>query len=373
MHLSGDHEGAWRLPSSPVERITDPGYFAELAETVSRGGFDAVFFPDFVGYDPLVRSVVRWPHEPTTLAAALLQRVPDLGVIVTASTVFATPDQLYRTFHTLGELSGGRIGWNIVTAGSPSVATAIGGDPVPPHDERYRKAGGIIDDLLRRWGSTRPVLAQAGASPAGRDFAARYAEVVFTATPSKSEAIAFRSDLRRRAIGFGRDPDEIRVLPGILTVLGATDDDARALHDRLGALVTEHAARHMLGMYGVDLPAEGLDARLDRVTSSPGHDGILSRAAVLDGIAAQLGQASTWRDLVNRIAGSRGHLSVTGSGQTVAAAMNDWLTDGACDGFVVKFAHSPGGADDFVRTVSPLLTSRGIGSRAGWSGIRTTV
>ncbi|MFT4126077.1 MAG: LLM class flavin-dependent oxidoreductase [Gordonia sp. (in: high G+C Gram-positive bacteria)] len=369
LHHSGDHEAAWRLPGSPVDRLADPGYYVEFARLAADGGFDAVFFVDFIGFDPVVRSVVRWPFEPTTLTTAVLQSVPDIAAVVTASTVFATEDQLHRTFATLDDLSGGRIGWNIVTTGAPAAARAFGGGAVAPHDERYRLADGLVADLVARWtgnGGRGPVRVQAGSSPAGRDFAARHAEVVFTAAPTRDAAAEFRSDLRRRAERAGRDPDTIRVLPGILTTIGETDDAARALRDTLNALITEHGARRTLAMYGVELPAGHLDAPLPPIVRDPGFDGIHSRAAVLQSIADDLGEAPRWRDLVNRIAGSRGHLSVTGSGATIAAVMNDWLDAEACDGFVVKFAHSPAGARDFVDQVSPLLTARGIGRGQGW-------
>lgn len=367
IHHSGDHEGAWRLPGSPIERLDDPSYHVEFARLVDRGGFDGAFFADFVGFDPLVESVVRWPFEPTTLAAAILRAVPALRVVVTASTVFATPDQLYRTFRSLHALSGGRIGWNIVTTGAPQTARAFGGTAVPDHDDRYRDAHRIVTQLNARWGTHRPLLVQAGASDAGRDFAARHVDVVFGATPTKSAAQAFRADLRRRAAAAGRDPDDIRFLPGILTTLGGSRAEALDLRSTLDSLVTERAARHMLAMFGITLADGAFDDPVGEIVIDPEHSGITSRAAVLGHLVRELGPASTWRQLVARIAGSRGHLSVTGTGADVAAVMNDWIEDEACDGFIVKFAHSPTGAEDFVRNVSPLLTARGIGRKAGWS------
>ena len=366
IHHSGDHEGAWRLPSSPIERINDPGYYLDFARSVQAGGFDGVFFADFVGYDPLVSSVIRWPFEPTTLAAAILHEVPDLNIVITSSTVFTTPEQLYRTFRTLHALSDGRIGWNIVTTGAPKTARAFGNITVPGHDERYQVADGIVDRLRERWGSDRPLLVQAGASDTGRAFAARHADVVFGATPTKDAARAFRTDLRRRAAEAGRDPDEIRFLPGILTTLGATGEEASALRDTLDGLVTEEAARHMLAMYGISMPPGAFDDAVGALVLEPGHNGIRSRAGVLGEIVEKIGPSATWRQLVTTIAGSRGHLSVTGTGADVAAVMNDWLDDEVCDGFIVKFAHSPGGVTDYVASVSPHLNARGIGHRAGW-------
>lgn len=366
MHHSGDHEGAWRLPDSPIDRLGDPSYYVEVARTLAGGGFDGIFFADFVGFDPLVKSVVRWPFEPTTLAAAVTAAVPGIGAVVPGSTVFATPEQLAATYRTLGAVSGGRAGWNIVTTGAPATARSFGDVAVPDHDERYRLAEGVVRDVLDRWGPDRPLLVQAGASEAGRQFAARFAQVVFIAAPTLEAARATRTDLRRRAAEFGRDPDELRVLPGILTIIGPTESAADDLRRRLNALVTEHAARHMLGMYGVELPQSGLDTPLREVVLDNDHQGIRSRAGVLDTIARGIGAAATWRDLVDRIAGSRGHLAVAGTGERIAEVMNHWLEAEACDGFVVKFAHSPAGMHDFVETVAPRLTGRGIGRGNGW-------
>lgn len=369
-HHSGDHEGAWRLPGSAVDRLADPSYYVERTRLARDGGFDAVFFADFVGYDPIVRDVVRWPFEPTTLAAHLLASVPDIGVVVTGSTVFATVDQLHRSFSTLYDLSGGRIGWNIVTTGAPATAQAFGGSVVEQHDARYETADMVVDELSRRWAEQgrRPLFAQAGASERGREFAARHAEVIFTATPHKQAAAAYRADVRQRATMIGRDPDEIRVLPGVLITVGETDDDAVALREHLNSLVTVGAARHMLSAYGVSLPAAGLDSPLGAVALDPAHNGIRSRAAVLAELAESLGPSATWRGLVDRIAGNRGHLALTGTADRVAAVMNEWIDDEACDGFVVKFSHNPGGAEDVVRAVAPRLTARGVGRGAGWPG-----
>lgn len=366
IHHSGDHEGAWRLPSSPIDRLSDPTYYLEWASHLPCGGFDGMFFADFVGFDPLVGSVIRWPFEPTTLAAAVLTSVPDLQVVITASTVFATPAQLHDSFATLQALSGGRAGWNIVTTGHPATARSFGDAiAVPEHDERYRLADDVVDDLVDQWGAERPLLVQAGASPAGRAFAARHADVAFGATPTKRAARAFRRDLRAKAVAAGRDPDDIRYLPGILTTIGQAREHAEALRTELDALVTEDAARHTLSMYGVRLPAGGFDSPVGEIRIDEAHAGILSRVSVLADIAAGLGPTATWRQLTARIAGSRGHLSVTGTGADIASVMNEWVADEACDGFVVKFAHSPGGATDFIREVTPLLHARGLGSRVG--------
>ncbi|MGC5248908.1 LLM class flavin-dependent oxidoreductase [Gordonia sp. DT219] len=235
-----------------------PDSYLEFASHLPCGGFFAACLTDEIG-----------AAEPSTLAAAIVAELPDLTVVVAASTVDASGAQLHDQFTTLQSLSNGRIGWEIVTAA----------DPAEP----------VVDDLLDRWGDDRPLLVHAATTPAGRSFAARYADVALGAAPTKQAAKACRRELRRRATAAGRDPDDICFIPTIFTTV----------HDTGGEAPT---------------PAR-----------------------------------------------SDGHLSVSGTGADVAAVMNAWVGDRACDGFFVKFAHNnPGAAVDFVREVAPLLSAPGL-------------
>lgn len=361
-HHSGDHEAAWRLPSARPDLVTDAGYYTDRAHLAARGRFDAVFFADFVGYDSSVRHHVRWPFEPTTLLGAIGSAVPDIGLVATASTVFGDSDQLVETFATLQQVSGGRAGWNIVTAGAPAAARAIGLDGFPAHDDRYGAADQVVARFHRLWESggygPRPLLVQAGASDRGREFAARHADVVFAATPTLDEARAFRTDLHRRAGSAGVRPPLL--LPGFLITLGSTVAEARELRTRLDDLLTDENVAGLLRMFGIDPPADGLDGPLPPELAVPGYAGIRSRAPVLAAIAARLGPDTSLRTLVRHVAGSRGHLQHTGTAEQIGDIMAEWISTGAADGFVVKFSHNPGGAEDFVDGVVPLLQRRGL-------------
>lgn len=361
-HHSGDHEAAWRLPTARPDRIDDARYYVERAQLASSGGFDAVFFADFVGFDPAVRDHVRWPFEPTTLLGAVGAAVPDIGLVATASTVFGTAERLVDTFAALQQVSGGRAGWNIVTAGAPASAAAFGLADLPAHDDRYAAADGVVarfHELWREGGyGPRPLLVQAGASDRGRDFAARHADVVFAATPTRDDARAFRRDLHRRSAILGIRPPLL--LPGLLVTLGSTEAEARALRHRLDDLITDDNAAGLLRGFGIKPPPGGLDHPLPQRFADPEFGGIRSRAPVLASIAARLGPDTSLRALVRHVAGSRGHLSHTGTAEQLATVMTDWLDAGAADGFVIKFSHNPGGAEDFVDGVVPLLRRRGL-------------
>ncbi|TCK22062.1 LLM class flavin-dependent oxidoreductase [Pseudonocardia endophytica] len=359
-HHSGDHEAAWRLPTAQPERIADAGYYVERARLAARGGFDAVFFADFPGFDPAVRHHIRWPFEPTVLLGAVAAAVPDVRLVATASTVFSTADRLVDTFAALQRVSGGRAGWNVVTAGSPTAARALGIDALPPHDERYDAADAVVADFRERWDPDvpRPLLVQAGASDRGREFAARHADVVFAATPTLADGRAFRDDLHRRAATYGRPPPLL--LPGFLVTLGSTVDEARRLRTRLDDLLTDPNLAGLLRGFGIEPPAAGLDAPLPADLADPSFGGIRSRAPVLAAIAARLGPSTSLRTLARHVAGSRGHLQHAGTPEEIATIMGEWHAAGAADGFVVKFSHNPGGAEDFVDGVVPVLRHRGL-------------
>jgi alkanesulfonate monooxygenase SsuD/methylene tetrahydromethanopterin reductase-like flavin-dependent oxidoreductase (luciferase family) len=366
-HHSGDHEGAWRLPTSEPARVDDVEYYRQLAQTAADGRFDSLFFADFLAFDDQIRHYVRWPFEPTTLLSALAASVPDIGVVATGSTVYSTPEHLARTFATLQDVSDGRAGWNIVTTGALAAARSFGRTGAPEHGDRYAAAHNVVEDVTRSWeqdygltGARRPVLVQAGASAAGRDFAARHSEVIFTATPNIESGIAFRQDIRARAAAHGRDPDTVKVLPGVLVVLGDTDSAAQGLRAELDANLSDGTVRGVLASYGVEVPAAGLDAPLSGpLGDAATFNGIKSRLAVLERIAESIDAPVTLRRLVHEIAGSRGHLRQIGTPESVADTLIEWFERGAADGFVVKFSHNPGGARDFVDSVIPILQRRG--------------
>jgi alkanesulfonate monooxygenase SsuD/methylene tetrahydromethanopterin reductase-like flavin-dependent oxidoreductase (luciferase family) len=150
------------------------------------------------------------------------------------------------------------------------------------------------------------------------------------------------------------------LLPGFLVTLGSTEAEARALRDRLDDLITDDNAAGLLRGFGIEPPPGGLDRPLPERFADADFGGIRSRAPVLAAIAARLGPDTTLRTLVRHVAGSRGHLSHVGTAEQVATIMGDWRDAGAADGFVVKFSHNPGGAEDFVDGVVPLLRRRGL-------------
>lgn len=234
---SGDHEGAWRLPTAEPARVNDVDYYRQFAQTAADGKFDSLFFADFLAFDEHNRHYVRWPFEPTTLLSALASSVPGIGVVATGSTVYSDAPHIARTFATLQEARGGRAGWNIVTTGALAAARSYGRSEAPEHGDRYAAAHAVVDRVIRSWaddyglvGANRPVLVQAGASDAGRNFAAKHSEVIFTATPDIESGIAFRQDIRAPSYQAARRkhrPIQPRLLGGIHTVVRVTSTHFR--------------------------------------------------------------------------------------------------------------------------------------------------
>ncbi|KCB29011.1 LLM class flavin-dependent oxidoreductase [Bordetella hinzii] len=411
-HQSGDHEGGWRMPAAQPWRGTDLAYYQALSREAERGKMDFVFFADFLAYTPRIRQSVRWELEPLTLLAGIAAATSHIGLVATGSTLYNEPYNLARSFATLDHISGGRAAWNIVTTGEPATAQDFGHASVVPHGERYAHAHEYVDIITSLWDSWqddavaadrehgryahperihplshdsarhrlhgalnlprtpqgRPVLVQAGSSEDGRNFAARHAEMVFTAQPTLDYAQAFHQDLRRRAAAFGRDPDTLKILPGLLTVIGSTDEEAARLREQLDDLLVPSVYATLLAGYGIDLSKHDLDDPLpEKLGDISDFEGIKSRLAIIEHLVRHWNEKLTIRQLVRRLAGSRGHLAVVGNPERIADTISTWFGQGGADGFIIKSSHLPGGIQDFVDQVVPLLQARGI-YRRDYSG-----
>jgi alkanesulfonate monooxygenase SsuD/methylene tetrahydromethanopterin reductase-like flavin-dependent oxidoreductase (luciferase family) len=208
---------------------------------------------------------------------------------------------------------------------------------------------------------------QAGSSEDGKDFAARYAEAVFTAHQTLTDAQEFYADLKRRALTHGRDPDTIKVLPGIVPILGATEAEARALEAELDRLIRPEYALPQLAEL-LKIPVETL--RLDRELPAdlPGEEeieGQKSRRTLVVNLARR--ERLTVRGLIGRLGGGRGHFTVAGTPEQVADLIAHWYREGAADGFNIMPPVLPSGLGAFVDHVVPILQRRGL-FRTGYEG-----
>ena len=206
-----------------------------------------------------------------------------------------------------------------------------------------------------------PVTIQSGSSEAGRDLAARYADIVFTAQFGFDGAHAFRTDIKDRAERQGRDPDSVKVLVGVMPFVGEDAVEAQAKSDRLQELIHPEVALSLLGseLGGVDLGGCDPDGPLPEL---PPSNAGKSRQALLVEMAESEGLSVL--ELARRVAGSRGHWQPVGAAEECADELERWFREGAADGFIVIPAQLPGSLGDFVDTVIPSLQRRGVFRRS---------
>ncbi|MFF6985837.1 NtaA/DmoA family FMN-dependent monooxygenase [Streptomyces sp. NPDC010273] len=401
---TGHHEASWRLPESNPHAHVELEHYTHLARIAERGTFDSLFLADG---PQLWSNLAQRPAgalEPLTLLTALATATEHIGLIATASTSYNSPYNLARKFASLDIISGGRAGWNIVTTAGAEAARNFGLEHEPAHAERYARAAEFLDVALKLWDSWEddaivadkaagvwgddtkihpprhqgtyfsvagalnvprspqgyPLLVQAGSSEDGKTFAARYAEAVFTAQQTLADAQAFYKDLKSRTEAAGRNPEHIKVLPGIVPVLGGTEAEARA-NERL-------LEDHIVYTHGVDrlerllqLPSGTLELDGPLPADLPPEDaieGAKSRYTLVVELSRR--DRLTVRQLIGRLGGGRGHLTFAGTPEQVADAIESWFTQGAADGFNIMPAVLPSGLDAFVDQVVPLLRTRGL-------------
>ncbi|MEN5073370.1 LLM class flavin-dependent oxidoreductase [Isoptericola cucumis] len=402
----GHHEAAWRHPSTRPEDLFGPDHYVRLARRAEAAKLDAVFFADGPVLHGGIEHNAVGGLEPILTLATIAAHTERIGLVATASTTYYEPYNLARLFATLDHLSGGRAGWNVVTTASAQASANFGLDAHPDPEVRYARAEEFLQAATRLWDSWeadavlvdreagryadparihpaefagehlavagafnaartpqgRPVLVQAGSSNTGRAFAARWAEAIFTAHQRLEDAQAFYADVKHRALDHGRDPEQVKVLPGISPFLGSTEAEARALEEEYDELtVPAFGLRQLSGQAGVDLTSLDLDAPVPlEIFADAGDvtDNSRSRFQVVAGIVQR--ERPTLRQLLHRLAGARGHRVVAGTPEQVADTITEWFTSGAADGFNVMPPSLPSGLDAFADHVVPILQARGL-------------
>ncbi|TDD55902.1 LLM class flavin-dependent oxidoreductase [Kribbella antibiotica] len=401
---TGHHEASWRLPESNPFANTSIAHYQELARIAERGLFDSVFFADSPA---LFGEVGRRPAgslEPTVLLTAIAAVTSRIGLIATASTTYNDPFNLARRFASVDHVSGGRAGWNVVTTAGPDAAKNFNLADQPAHAERYDRAAEFLEVAYKLWDSWQddaaiadkeagvwavndrvvpidhvgrhfqvrgplnlprspqghPLIVQAGSSEDGKGLAARYAEAVFTAQQTLEDAQAFYRDLKARTAALGRDPGTIKILPGIVPVIGSTVAEASRLERQLDELIQPEYARAQLAKT-LRVAPEALPLDQQLPAELPDEDeieGAKSRYTLIVTLARR--EELTVRELIGRLGGGRGHRTFTGTPDQVADAIEHWFTAGAADGFNIMPPVLPSGLTVFVDEVIPILQTRGL-------------
>ncbi len=409
----GYHQASWAVSPRGRNGALGLDHFIEVARIAERGLLDSLFFADSPATSTFrSRFMLASMFDPIDLLAALTPVTTDIGLFATASTTYSAPWDLARRFATLDTLSKGRAGWNIVTTGNAAAAHNFSMAEHPEHANRYLQAHEFVEVVLKVWDGWEddaviaatqrgewadvsklhppahrgahyavsgilpfprspqgyPILAQAGSSTDGVNLAGRFADLVFTPQASIAEALAFRSRIRANAASYKRDPDYLRMLPGLSFVLGSTEEEAtrawQSLEDatseefRLGNL-TSICGMSPEAAAGVDVDGPFPFALFDQAKST-------TFAAAITRVAREEGL--TFRETSRRFSTLPGGLHHTGTPESLAALIEGWWQAGACDGFTLQPLRLPVDLELFVDQVMPILQERGIAQRSYRSG-----
>lgn len=402
---AGRLPATWRRPGSRVEELYGLPLAIEIAKRAEAARFDALFLADVFYYKgDIGRDPFSTGYEPFTLMSALCPVTERIGMIGTVSSTFEAPYHLARYFSSIDHLSGGRVGWNVVTSTNGEELFDI---ELPSKDERYAQADEYLDLVRSLWDAWDddavvndrengvwaradrihpvkfdgsyyrlegilkvprspqgwPVIVQAGQSPAGMDFAARNAEVVFTAQNDLDRAREFYAEIKQRARAYGRDPQRIKILPGISPIIGETEADARAIAEELAEVIDLDAGRKAMSftLQGADLDGLDLDEPIpaDRLISPDSADaGDRGASRYRNYYDMAVRDRMTLRQLIFESERGLGHITVTGSVEHVADRFEAWFSEGACDGFAVAPVHFPEGLDAVCDELIPELQRR---------------
>jgi N-acetyl-S-(2-succino)cysteine monooxygenase len=404
---TGHHVASWRHPGAQIDAGINLEHYVEITQTAERGKIDMIFFQDSVAVrraniEALSRSAQYIANfEPITLLSALAMVTSHIGLTATASTSYNEPFHVARKFASLDHISGGRAGWNLVTSVQDAEAQNFGRDAHYGHAERYERAREFAEVVKGLWDSWEddaflrdvesglyfdpnklhtlnhkgkhfsvkgplnvprpvqgnPVIVQAGASEAGMELAAEYAEVVFCSPNSIEVAQEYYANLKGRMEKFGRSSDDLKVLPGLSPVVAPTMSEAEEKLGEMQTMIDPVVAKEILAtvLGYVDLSEYDLD---DPVPELPETNASQSTVDELTTMARD--ENLTIRELAMRVAGARGKLVMTGTPSHIADFMEDWLKNNATDGFNILPSVLPTSLNDFVDLVVPELQRRDL-------------
>lgn len=403
---TANHMGAWRHPDSELGDMLLPERYEHIARVLEAGCFDGCFFADGLGLHDIYKGGFQTRLQlggqisfldPMMVLPLMARATRHLGIGSTLSTTFHQPYNLARMLASLDILSGGRVAWNIVTSTRNEEARNFGMEELPQKDLRYdmadevveaccalwdcwdegslvcdKESGILVDaskvryaDYQGRWYKTRgpltmprspqgrPVLMQAGSSPRGRDFASRWAEMIFCPQHTKADMQAFYTDMHARLEARGRRPSDCAIMPSLEIVLGETQSIAEEKAEYLESLIDpELVLAANSSSLGVDLAARVEDlATAEAGRRTQGMQGTMDR---LRSTMEQLG--ISFADAVRR-----SHRDmIVGTPHSVADQLQDLFESRACDGFIISQLVFPSSLEQFCRSVVPELQRRGL-------------
>lgn len=398
---------SWRHRLARPEKFATLEFWQDLARQLDAGGFDFLFFAEHLAYpmdkgdkvpEVVIKEAVQFPVHDALFAISGLAAVTErLGFVVTSSSTAGQPYLNARNFGTVDHLTDGRIGWNIVTSDmQTALVRLLGHQEVIPHDKRYARADEFVRLCLKQWEGgwgedaqpmdkesgvfndsekvhwidhdgefyslhgyfpiapspqRTPTLFQAGASPRGKDFAAKYAECIFTQERDVEKAAALVKDLRVRAEAQGRPGDSVKIINGMSAIVGDTPEEAAQLRKELLEVPSREAmASLFMGWSGVNLMEFDPDTTLADVRTEIGQS-----------LLAQYQDGRTVGEVIDGLRETMGGFKVTGTADEVAGELERIAEQTGIDGYLVE--HSFGGTEsyrDFIEKVMPRMRDRGV-------------
>lgn len=398
----------WRHPRSRATEYNTIKYWTDLAKTLERGLFDAVFIADVVGiYDvyknsaaPAIEGAAQVPvNDPATQISAMAAVTEHLGFGVTAAATFEQPYTLARRYASLDHLTEGRVGFNVVTSYLPSAAENQGLPTQIPHDERYDIADEFLDVCYKLWEGSwedgavvkdrergiyadpskvhpighkgkyfsvpgisltepspqrTPVIFQAGASSRGQKFSGKHAEAVFISAlrPDLTRVVTDR--IRASAEEQGRSRDDVKILAMLSVIVDETEEKAKAKYEEYKKYINLESAQAIIGGWsGVDLSQFDVDEVLNYVQTE-------SIQSFLTPFTLQAKDKKWTRKAIaeHTTIGGMGEV-IVGDPVQVADELERWIDEGGLDGINLAYHVSPGSFEDFIEYVVPELQKRG--------------
>lgn len=404
-------QGIWKHPGDRSTDFNTMEYWLDYARLLERGLFDMIFMADTLGVydiyggsrDAAIRGGVQIPmNDPFMLVSAMASVTKNLGFGITGNLSFEPPYLFARRMSTLDHLTGGRVGWNIVTGILDSGAKAMGHDKMIPHDKRYDVADDYLTLMYKLWEGSwedgavvrdlekgiyadparvhaidhqgeyfrssgihmcspspqrTPVLFQAGASDRGRQFAASNAEGVFVNGTSKESMARTVADIRKRAAALGRDPQDVKVLAGATVIVGRTEKEAQdKRQDYLRYASTEATLAHASGGMGVDLAKYPLDEPIR-------YEETDANRTLMEALTKRGDRTYTVRQVAEEMSLSGRNLLLVGDAQQVADELAAWKEATGVDGFNLARLTMPETLKDIVELLVPALQERGLYKR----------
>lgn len=415
----GGHQSAWIATDLTKvggrDPANDPGHYARFAKRCEAAKMDFLFVTDFPAVpdgsmDQISRQALSTNvFEPATILTVMACATSHIALVATISTSYYEPYNVARLIGSVDHISNGRAGWNVVTTRNRAASVNFGKEDLDDHAVRYERAAEFVDAVTSLWDcweddaivmdkesgryfdpakvhpadfrgkhfSVRgplnmarppqgwPLITQAGGSEPGRELAARTADVVFIQAPTIEVAKEFYDDLKSRTYKYGRKPDDLKIVCGIITIVGEDEADAQRKSDLVSRHIHEDIGRQIItGVLDVDLSDVDYDSPIpiDRLPEQSNKGQTYYKA-----LRGYVEQGMTFRQIASRFAEARVGSIVKGSPTQVADHMQQWFEAGACDGFMMRGMSVQDNIPDICDLIIPELQRRGL-ARTEYTG-----